>query len=93
MKGINIWCEVVCNKCNKTMDCGAYYQNSSTIAKLRKRAKEYGWKVIDGNTTYCPECVEKSGYNGYIFMKGDGYTVRKKFIDGKEYIKFVENKK
>ena len=57
-RGITIWCEVVCDKCGNTMT-GANYRNSTTIAKLRKRAKENGWKIVDDVMTYCPDCIQR----------------------------------
>lgn len=51
-----IWVEIVCDGCNFN-PFGEEYRSTS-VSRIKKKAKEAGWKTIDGKI-YCPECKEK----------------------------------
>ena len=58
MDDLNVWCEVVCDKCCQTSVGMFYNRGSKTISNLRKIARKDGFAVVDGKTL-CPDCVEK----------------------------------
>ena len=56
MKGYNIWCEVVCERC-ACADIGSFYRKGC-MDYLKKAAKQKGWKVVNGRTL-CPDCLKE----------------------------------
>ena len=51
-----VWVEIVCDGCSSNPFGEIYMSNS--VSKIKKKAKEAGWKTIDGKI-YCPECQER----------------------------------
>jgi len=51
-----VWIEMVCDGCNENPFGEEYMSNS--VSRIKKEAKEAGWKTINGKI-YCPECQER----------------------------------
>ena len=51
-----IWVEIVCDGCCDNPYGETYISNS--VSRLKKKAKEAGWKTIKGKM-YCPRCQER----------------------------------
>jgi hypothetical protein len=47
---------MVCDGCNENPFGEEYMSNS--VSRIKKEAKEAGWKTINGKI-YCPECQER----------------------------------
>lgn len=55
-----IYIEIVCDGCCYNPFGNEYTQGS--VSKLKKEAKEAGWKTIKGKI-YCPKCQERMKNN------------------------------
>ena len=51
-----IWIEIVCDSCCDNPFGETYRSNS--VSTLKKKAKESGWKTINGKI-YCNKCQER----------------------------------